>query len=293
MDVARFSVGQVIRANSCTSFASGKGINAAFAAATLGAPSHVYCIVGEGDVCEFTNLHPLITCNAAIVPGLTRTNVTISQEKINLICHVQTDSSKIDHDFAESIVEQFIRDVTDGDVVVVSGSLPVGVRQELLTGALRQTAKKNAIIIVDVDPVYWSSIDWGVVHWAKPNLEELSRYIGRELLSKSDICRAVLDCHLAIRTVVSLGESGAILVRRERDDWAFGRTRIDFTPTSLSIGCGDSMVGGFAAALSRGCADEEVLKYGLSAGCANLAGVAPGRIDRVLFDLALSSTVVT
>ena len=289
MDVPEFARGQIIRANSCTTLASGKGVNSAFAAAAIDVHSYIYAIVGKNDFLKFSQLHPLITSDILVVPGSTRMNVTISQDKIHLICHIQADSPNISHSSAVSLAERFVKGVADGDVAVISGSVPAGVKPTLLAEILENVSKTKAKIVVDVDPSYWPHINWSVVHWAKPNLEELSRYIGQPLEFEPDIYREVLKCRLAARTVVSLGARGAILISREKPGWILGQTHTAFSHTTLPVGCGDAMVGGFAAALSRGESDDNVLKYGISAGCANLAGTAPGRIDRKIFDQALKS----
>lgn len=293
LDVSKFATGEIIRATSSNKVASGKGVNAAFAAAVIGCRSRLGCIVGSKDVGDFNDLHPLISCDLFLVEGKTRTNVTIAENKTSLVCHIQTAGPTIDHDVAEAAALQFVTGISNNDIVIVSGSMPAGVKQELLTNTLDIIARTGAVLIVDVDPVYWHLINWDHVQWAKPNIEELSRYCGRALESESDIVGAVKDCGLASHTVVSLGARGAILVSRNRAEWSHGQTRMQFTPTALPIGCGDSMVGGFAAALARGGSSEDVLKYGLSAGCANLAGTAPGRIDPAIFDQALRSVEIS
>lgn len=292
MNVPNFMPGQVIRANYDCFFASGKGVNAAFAVATLNEPCNLHCIVGVNEIREFSNLHPLISCDVAPFDGLTRSNVTISEKTTKLVCHIQVTSPSLAPEFIDSVAEHFIKSVCDGDVAVVSGSVPAGVRPDFLADILTRTAQKGAILIVDVDPAYWSLIDWSVVHWTKPNLEELSSYVGRSLVSEHDIYEAVIDSGLAERTVVSLGVRGAILINRKTSKWILGQTNINFDHTTIPIGCGDSMIGGFATALSHRSTDAEVLSYGLSAGCANLAGTSPGRIDRRVFESALESVVI-
>lgn len=294
MDVTRFDIGTVIRANSARVFAAGKGVNAAFAVAALDSASHLYCLVGREDLEVFSNLHPLITSHiVAAGVGATRSNLTITEGQRTLICHLQSPSNAVDEGVAESVAEQFTGEMMPGDVAVVSGRIPDGLQSSLLDKTLRSASEKGAIVIVDVDPIYWAQIDWNRVNWTKPNLEELSRYCGRSLESEREIVGAVLESRLASRTVVSLGARGALLVRRGSGGCLLGQTRTTFTPVIPPIGCGDSMVGGFAVALSRGSCDEEVLSYGLGAGCANLAGEAPGRLDRSFFDKAIRDSLMT
>ncbi|OPZ91180.1 MAG: Tagatose-6-phosphate kinase [Firmicutes bacterium ADurb.Bin419] len=112
----------------------------------------------------------------------------------------------------------------------------------------------------------------------KPNLRELSNLVNRELKEIPDVleaCRSVQREGVEI-VLASLGEKGAILVTKERCYRAY----VPHIEVSNTIGCGDSMVAGFAAALEKGLAIEESLKLGAACGVNNAQYAEIGRVKK-------------
>ena len=102
----------------------------------------------------------------------------------------------------------------------------------------------------------------------KPNKDELSALVGRELQTEEDVVSSarLLQEKGAKNVLVSLGAEGAILLAEDGSVYTVSPHAI--TPVN-SVGAGDSMVAGFLAGVDRGY--DYALKLGNAAGSATAA----------------------
>ncbi len=153
--------------------------------------------------------------------------------------------------------------------IVASGSLPRGVPPDFY-GLLADVAKaKGAKLVVDsTKPVLQEALKKGV-HLIKPNLREMRDLMGEPLASKAewiDACRRLIAAGGTEFVALTVAEAGALLVGREEAWFAAG------LPVKLvsAVGAGDSFLGAFVWALSRGHAPHDALRHGMAAGSAAL-----------------------
>ena len=110
--------------------------------------------------------------------------------------------------------------------------------------------------------------------WAiKPNLLEASQILGRTLENPSDERRAVRDLRAKGAEIVllSCGERGLYLGHSEGIEW-IEAPRVE---TLSAVGCGDALVGAFAAQWLTGASVLEAARWGVAAGSACAAQVQP------------------
>ncbi len=110
----------------------------------------------------------------------------------------------------------------------------------------------------------------------KPNREELSILVGRELSGEHEItqgAREILDKGVGA-LAVTLGENGAILAT-ERAMWH--ATAPTVKPVN-TVGCGDAFLAGIIHAKLSGLPPNDMLRWGVACGTANVLLEVPGGI---------------
>jgi len=102
----------------------------------------------------------------------------------------------------------------------------------------------------------------------KPNLEELSVLKGRLVQNVQQalaVGQELADGGVSI-VLMSLGAGGAVAVTRKQGNWVAKPPKVEAVN---SVGCGDAMVAGFAAASLSGKGFADCLRWSIAAGAAN------------------------
>ncbi len=159
------------------------------------------------------------------------------------------------------------------DYLVISGSIPEGVSNDIYAEMAKEAKKRDTKVIIDVSgPPLESAVREGVF-LIKPNLGEFQDLIGKELKDEDQIKEEALklvddNCCQAI--VISIGAGGALLVTNQKAEFM----RPPTVPIKSKVGAGDSMVAGIVLSLARGDSLKNSFHYGLAAGSA--AVMTPG-----------------
>lgn len=170
------------------------------------------------------------------------------------------DESELDATLA--LIERF-----EGDYIVASGSLPLGLPDDTYSRIGRIAEQKNARFILDTsgEPLRdtLSSCD---VFLVKPSLGELEKLTGAKLDeegAKAAALQLVKAGH-ARHVAVSMGRSGAFLANDE------GVQRLPATHVKVrsAVGAGDSFVGAMVHALATGITMDLAFRLGIAAGAA-------------------------
>lgn len=165
-------------------------------------------------------------------------------------------------------LEEQVLEIESGAILVISGSLPPGVKLEKLTQLLSAAQKKGIRCIVDSSGEALSAaLSIGNIELVKPNQKELSALVNRELTQPDDVRKAaqeIVNDGKAKRVVVSLGPQGALGVDSE--------SCIQVVPPPVksqsTVGAGDSMVGAMTLKLAENASLEEMVRFGVAAGSA-------------------------
>ena len=165
-------------------------------------------------------------------------------------------------------LEEKVLAIESGALLVISGSLPPGVKTERLTQLIRAAQQNGIRCIVDSSGEALSAaLTLGNIELVKPNQKELSALVNRDLSQPDDVRSAaeeLVKSGKARRVVVSLGPQGALAVDET------GSVQVVPPPMkSLStVGAGDSMVGAMTLKLAQGASLREMTQYGVAAGSA-------------------------
>lgn len=169
--------------------------------------------------------------------------------------------------------EHFIEVVANLDpqpqFLVASGSLPPGVPPGYYARIARMAEEMNAKFFLDTSGDALRQAGRDCVYLVKPNLRELSEFVGRELeTEKQQIAagRQMIDEGRTEVVVLSLGADGALFITATEAEYF---PALD-VPIRSAVGAGDSMLGGIVFALARGDPLRDAVRYGMAAGGAAL-----------------------
>ncbi|EPF0043455.1 6-phosphofructokinase II [Enterobacter hormaechei] len=165
-------------------------------------------------------------------------------------------------------LEEKVLTIESGSLLVISGSLPPGVKTEKLTALVQAVLQRGIRCIVDSSgDALKAALEPGQLELVKPNQKELSALVNRELNQPNDVRTAaeeLVRTGKAHRVVVSLGPQGALAVDKT------GCVQVVPPPmkSQSTVGAGDSMVGAMVLKLAQGASLLEMARYGVAAGSA-------------------------
>jgi len=165
-------------------------------------------------------------------------------------------------------LEEKVLAIESGALLVISGSLPPGVKTEKLTQLIRAAQQNGIRCIVDSSGEALSAaLTLGNIELVKPNQKELSALVNRDLSQPDDVRKAaeeLVKSGKARRVVVSLGPQGALAV----DETGWVQVVPPPMKSQSTVGAGDSMVGAMTLKLAQGASLREMTQYGVAAGSA-------------------------
>ena len=281
-EVDRLTNGAIHRPTVVVARPGGKGLNAARAAAALGARTTAVGIVGgrSGDWIVERLLEIGIDALMTRSAGETRTCVSILDHATGSLTELYERGEGIEPAAWVALEALVARELDRGDVgaLAFSGSLPPGAPTDGYARIARIAAARSVAILADT---YGPALDEVLAELpavVKVNAAEAGDAAG---LAVGDAASAVAAARIlrdrgAVGVVVTLGLAGAIAVG------ATGEARL--VPPDVRgaypVGSGDAFLAGLAAALVDGAPLVEAARLGMAAGIANALLPGAGELDR-------------
>ena len=213
-----FAVDQVNRIVSLRQDPGGKGINVSKVAKKLGTPSKAYAIVAgaTGEKISSMLADGGIELVATAFEGETRTNLKVVDTKLGTNTDINEPGPEVVEDDVMRLTKALEKKVREGDVVVVSGSLPRGISPQTYAQMTVVLKAAGAKVFVDADGEPLRIALKAHPSLIKPNDIELSRLLGKELHSAGEVAEAAQELvGQGIETVVvSMGAQGAAFARK-------------------------------------------------------------------------------
>ena len=258
--VEGFRIGEVNRVKECTYVPGGKGLNVSKPASIYGAE-----VVATG----FAGGHAGAYIEDALKPfGIRSAFYHVDAESrscINIwdeVNQVQTEFLEpgftlTEEDFA-GFEAKFRQLVQEAKVVAMSGSVPKGLDGTAYQRLVKIVKDAGIPVILDTSGKLLEMGIEAIPTMIKPNIDEIRMLTGKRCDDISEIIEAARAIHeRGVKIVaVSLGEDGSLAVG---DDGIF-RARVPKIDAVNTVGCGDSMIAGFALGLSKGLPLEETLR---------------------------------
>lgn len=278
----RFAAGELNRSRKELLLPGGKGINVASVLKDFGYECTILGFTAGATGQEIKRLVAeagLIDEMSSLPSGMSRINVKIhAKEETEL----NGTGPVITSEDLEGLMKR-IDKIRDGDVLVLSGSIPPSVPKTIYADMLERVKGKDIITAVDATgdllmntlPLHPSVI--------KPNNEELGGLFGERIKSREAAvpCAEKLQQAGAKNVLVSLGKEGAVLLTEE------GEILISNAPEGRAvntIGSGDSMLAGYLHGMMEKKDQGYALRTAVAAGsaCAFSEGLAKKELTEEL-----------
>jgi 1-phosphofructokinase family hexose kinase len=266
-------VGQVNRAFDSQLDPAGKGINASRMCQRIGWPTIAFGFLGgeAGYLVHRTLDEEGVRNDFLLVEGQTRINVTLIDRATGYSTSVYGQGPHVGAEALARLDEMFGFWLQPGRVLVLAGSLPPGVPDDLYARLTAAARKRDVRTIVDAEGEALRLAIAEGPDLIKPNVAEAERLLGRKLPDLSAVRIAAGE--LAERlpgVVISMGLNGAVCAQGARA-WHVMPPKVPWLST---VGSGDSMVAGLAVEMARGHDLLEGMRLGTAAGAAT--AMSPG-----------------
>lgn len=196
--------------------------------------------------------------------GNSRINVKISGEEETAI---NTNGPKISENKILELLEK-LKTLNENDYLVLSGSIPSSIKDDIYEKICRIVKKQNVKIVVDATKNLLVQALKYNPFLIKPNNEELGEIFGVEIHTKEDayVYGKKLKEMGAQNVLVSMGKIGATLIDEAGQEYFIKSPEGKRVNT---VGSGDSMVAGFIAGFLKYNNYNDALRMGVSAGSAS------------------------
>ncbi len=267
VSVKDFRPGMTNRTSSELMLAGGKGINVSIVLGNLGIKS-----TALGFIAGFTGdeivrrLH-----NGGINSEFIKINDGISRINIKLKSidgtEINGQGPHIDSSHIEQLMNR-LRRLESGDVLVLAGSIPAGISDNIYKDIMDMLKDKGVQIVVDATSRLLTNVLEYNPFFIKPNQHELGDIFNVTLNTQEEVIPYALELKKmgAVNICVSMGGKGAILVA---DDGNVYKAKAPDGILKNSVGAGDSLVAGFLSGWIEKKDYEYAFRKGVATGSAS------------------------
>ena len=267
VSVKDFRPGMTNRTSSELVLAGGKGINVSIVLGNLGIKS-----TALGFIAGFTGdeivrrLH-----NGVINSEFIKINDGISRINIKLKSidgtEINGQGPHIDSSHIEQLMNR-LRRLESGDVLVLAGSIPAGISDNIYKDIMDMLKDKGVQIVVDATSRLLTNVLEYNPFFIKPNQHELGDIFNVTLNTQEEVIPYALELKKmgAVNVCVSMGGKGAILVA---DDGNVYKAKAPDGILKNSVGAGDSLVAGFLSGWIEKKDYEYAFRKGVATGSAS------------------------
>lgn len=264
MHVDTFTLGGTNRSQAEEMFVGGKGFNVSTILHRLGYDTCAFGFIAGFSGEEIKRLlqnrgfqNALIT----LPDGFSRINVKMkgsSETEING-CGPCIPSAKIEELF------QQLDQLCDGDILILSGSIPSSLDNGIYEMILKRLADKQIRSVVDATGKLLLNVLPYHPFLIKPNQDELEELFNVSISNEKELIHygKKLQDMGAVNVLISRASKGAILLAEDNHIYHCGIAKGN---VKNSVGAGDSMVAGFIAGYLQHNNYQEALRLGSAAG---------------------------
>ena len=294
-EVDHLTAGSIHRPAAVVPRPGGKGLNAARAAAALGARVTAVGIVGgrSGDWIVERLAEIGVEANMLRSAGETRTCVSILDRSTGALTELYERGVEIEPATWDALEVIVARELDRGDVGALgfSGSLPPGAPTDGYARLARLAVARSVPVLADTYGPALTDVLAERPAVVKVNAAEASDAAG---MSVADARAAVVAARIlrergAVAVVVTLGTAGAVAVSTA------GEARLEPPDVrgAYPVGSGDAFLAGLATALIGGAPLIGAARLGMAAGIANALLPGAGELDRMTAERLVGLVTVT
>lgn len=265
-----FAVNTVNRVQSVRLDPGGKGINVSKAVLALGGKTLAISVLGgaNGGYIKSAMDTMGLPNQMILTDGPTRTNLKIVDTALGTNTDINEPGSPLSEEVLDKVWQTLSQSVQPGDTVVFAGKNPPDMADELLAVWIRKLKAMGVRVCVDTvgKPMTLALAEAPDI--IKPNQDELSELIGRELHTDEEIVAAARELVAGGvgLAAVSMGSSGAIFVTKDQCIRGYSPK----VTVGSTVGAGDSMMAALAHYFDAGCSLEETARRAIATASAKV-----------------------
>lgn len=268
-EVEKLILGEVARVQGNRQTAAGKGIQVAKVAKLLGEEVSATGFIGGHNgqyIKEFLEKAGIQT-KFILVEGETRTCINVMDLFTGRITELLEQGAPVSEHQQKKFLEHYKKLLPSCEIVAICGSVPRGIDKSYYYELIQLAKEMGKTILFDSSGELLAAGIKAHPDVIKPNRTELMELIGRKISTKEEIIAAASEIQATgiENVIVSLGGDGAVFVTGEG---VFLGTTPDI-PIVNTVGCGDSLVAGFAVGIRRGLPMMEKIKLAMAVSTAN------------------------
>ena len=249
----------------------GKGINVSKVIQKLGGESIAVGILGgnTGSAVRSAVEAMKLKTSFLFIEGETRTNLKV----IDPVNHTNTDLNEpgltVSKEILDRLLEDLLSRIKEGDIVVISGSLPLGAPKDTYAVWVKACKEAGAKVLLDADGELLQKGMEASPYLIKPNHHELSELVGKKLETPQELekaARRLMKEYGIKKIVISRGSAGALYITEDETIFAEGLS----VPVKSTVGAGDSVVAALAISEEAGWSLEKTVRLSTACGAANV-----------------------
>lgn len=264
-----FQQGSVNRVKECAYSAGGKGLNVSRVAVISGEEVTATGFVGghAGNYITEVLEGQKINSEFVHISGESRSCINIYDEVNQTQTEFLEPGVFVTDANKEEMLTKYMELVDKCSVVVISGSVPKGVDSLLYKSMIQLAKHHDKKVILDTSGKLLEESIEAKPTMIKPNMDEIKMLIGKDINNQEELIEAAEKIQKSgIEVVViSCGADGSLIVCNE----GVYQAKVPEIKAVNTVGCGDSMIAGFAVGFSRGMSMEENIKFASAVSAAN------------------------
>ena len=214
-----------------------------------------------------------------IEKGNSRINVKILEE--NNETAINTTGPLVHNQDIENLYKK-LDILTENDILVLSGSIPKGISEDIYEAICARVQEKKVKIVVDATKDLLLKTLKYKPFLIKPNHHELGEIFNLKITNKEQALEYAKKLRQkgAKNVLVSMGSNGSVLL--DEDGKTYKKDIIRKKNAINTVGAGDSMVAGFLAGYLKYQNYEEALNLAISSATATVNSVYLGTKDEII-----------
>ncbi|NLY47791.1 MAG: 1-phosphofructokinase [Clostridiales bacterium] len=268
-EINDFQIGKVNRVGECTYSAGGKGLNVARVAAIAGEEVVATGFVGghTGSLIEQKARESGIETDFIHIEGESRTCINIFDTASMTQTEILEGGATVTESDIERMIDKYYRLLKRADIVTISGSVPNGVGSSVYRTMISLAKKAGKPVLLDTSGSLLRDCITAAPTLIKPNQDEIEQLIEKKIETREELIDQGLKLHEKgiSYIIISLGAEGSVMISPS----GVYQAEVPEVKVVNTVGCGDSMLAGFAVGLRKHWEDEEILRAASAISAAN------------------------
>ena len=282
INIKRLILNQINTSQNEHIYPGGKGINVSIILKRLGVDSVVLGFisgfVGE-EIKRLVEAQEIETDFINLKSENSRINVKISEE--NEETAINSRGPSVNYKHIEELYQK-LDTLKKDDILVLSGSIPKGIDEDIYETICEKIKNKNVKIVVDsTNDLLLNTLKYKPF-LIKPNHHELGEIFNVQIVNQNQAIEYAkkLQQKGARNVLVSMGSDGSVLL--DENGNTYKKDVIKNKKAINTVGAGDSMVAGFLAGYLKFENYEKALNLGISSATATVNSVYLGTKDEII-----------